>query len=382
MTPAVLFDVYGIRGNGTGVRQSVFETEVEDYSPSDLRTFEATFDLRRSRVTDVGGHVGDGVCESDADACAESNLDVQYMTAVAPDALTTYWYVADRDLDVFVAYCVQLDDAAETPLVNSISYGSFESENAGEAMAAFDRAAQKLALQGATVLVSSGDDGAPNAIADPRECAYNPSYPATSPYVTAVGATYKADWGDDAEGEVVCQSDVDDAVITSGGGFSAVHDAPAWAADAQRAYLAATNSTPGYNAAGRGYPDVALAGYGYEMVIGGDLYAVSGTSCSAPAVAGMVSLVNALRLAAGAPPLGFLNPTLYGAAGAFANDVNAGDTHCVADAEFCCAQGFAAADGWDPATGWGSVDFPRFEELLTRDVAPADLARARAVGGL
>jgi len=375
VTPAVLVDFYGVRGNGTGVRQSVFETDVEDYSPSDLATFEDTFSLPRSVVTDVGGHVGDGICESDADACAESNLDVQYVTALAPGALTTYWYVEEGDLDPFTAYAVQLDGAEVTPLVNSISYGSFESENAPEAMDAFDRAAIKLGLEGASVFVSSGDDGAPNAIGSVAECAYNPSYPATSPFVTAVGATYKADWADGAR-ETVCQSDVDDAVITSGGGFSIYQDAPPYARSAQGAYLDATNATAGYNARGRGYPDVSLAGYGYEMVIGGDLYTVSGTSASSPSVAAMATLVNALRLRAGAPPVGFLNPTLY-ADPTFANDVVEGDTRCVANNEFCCAEGFDAAAGWDPATGLGSVDYPRFEALLTADVAPADLENAR-----
>ena len=42
-----------------------------------------------------------------------------------------------------------------------------------------------------------------------------------------------------------------------------------------------------YAKGGRGYPDVALAGYGYEVIIGGAMYSVSGTSCSSPAVAAM-----------------------------------------------------------------------------------------------
>ena len=129
---------------------------------------------------------------------------------------------------------------------------------------------------------------------------------------------------------------------------------------------------------GRGYPDLALAGYGYEVVIGGELYTVSGTSCSAPTVAGMTTLVNAIRLEAGASPVGFINPTLYASEGAFANDVTSGNNKCVAENEFCCDEGFAARGGWDATTGWGSVHFPAYEKVLTADLAPDAVERAKA----
>ena len=49
---------------------------------------------------------------------------------------------------------------------------------------------------------------------------------------------------------------------------------------------------PGFRREGRAYPDVALAGYGYEVVIGGDLYAVSGTSCLGMGTFGRVKLTS------------------------------------------------------------------------------------------
>ncbi|KAH8065662.1 pro-kumamolisin [Aureococcus anophagefferens] len=336
VTPKTLASYYDVDTalDGAGATQSVFETDLETYSPGDLEAFEAEFDLRKSRVSDVGAHVSDEACAADADACSEANLDVQYITALAPGAETVYWYLDETVLDVFVQYAVDLDAAEDTPLVNSISYGSFERENAPDAMEAFNRAAMKLGLAGATVFVSSGDDGAPNGIDDASECGYNPSYPATSPYVVAVGATYKASWADDDAGEVVCESDVDDAVITSGGGFSESSSA--------------ASSTR------------------------------SRASCSAPTVAGMTTLVNAIRLEAGASPVGFINPTLYASRGAFANDVTSGNNKCVAENEFCCDEGFAARGGWDATTGWGSVHFPAYEKVLTADLAPDAVERAKA----
>ena len=49
---------------------------------------------------------------------------------------------------------------------------------------------------GVTILASSGDDGAvsPTASSDSMRCGYNPSFPATSPYVTAVGGTMVSAW--------------------------------------------------------------------------------------------------------------------------------------------------------------------------------------------
>ena len=46
-------------------------------------------------------------------------------------------------------------------------------------------------VRGVTILASSGDDGAvsPSAASNSMYCGYNPSFPATSPYVTAVGGT-------------------------------------------------------------------------------------------------------------------------------------------------------------------------------------------------
>ena len=214
------------------------------------------------------------------------------------------------------------------------------------------------------------------------QCAYNPSYPATSPYVTAVGATYASSWATPGEGEIVCQANKHDAVITSGGGFSALFEAPSYQKSAVSSYFSnvATQPEAGYAKGGRGYPDVALSGFGYEVVIGDSLYTVCGTSCSSPSVAAMVSLINAVRLEAGASSVGFLNPAIY-RAGATANgspfnDVTSGENQCTANAAVCCSQGFYASKGWDPTTGFGSVDFTKLKSVLTADLDSAAVAAA------
>lgn len=79
---------------------------------------------------------------------------------------------------------------------------------------------------GVTLLASSGDDGAPGSQARGNAifCGYSPSFPASSPYVTAVGGTMGPESG---MPEVSCTSD-NGGVITTGGGFSNSYSQPSW----------------------------------------------------------------------------------------------------------------------------------------------------------
>jgi len=68
--------------------------------------------------------------------------------------------------------------------------------------------------------------------------------------------------------------------------------------------------------------------------------------------------VNNVRLAAGKPALGFLNPLIYANPQCF-QDINDGSqNNCVAG-----TQGFAALTGWDPATGNGSPNYACLSKL-------------------
>jgi subtilase family serine protease len=125
---------------------------------------------------------------------------------------------------------------------------------------------------------------------------------------------------------------------------------------------------PGFNAAGRGYPDVALIGHLYPIYVGGDVNIKDGTSASTPVMGAIVALANAKRLAAGKPPVGFANPALYGWAGSnIFHDVTSGANNCCAGGwgpplTCCPSNGFRATAGWDAATGLGSVNAGRLVE--------------------
>ena len=100
------------------------------------------------------------------------------------------------------------------------------------------------------------------------------------------------------------------------------------------------------------------------IYLNGGLYAVSGTSCSTPVFAGMVTLVNAMRLQQGRSPLGWINPAIYSSGGQFANDITTGDNKCTHSSSICCSQGFSAAAGWDPVTGSDLWTSPSSQEAV------------------
>merc|ERR1712031_150124 len=110
-------------------------------------------------------------------------------------------------------------------------------------------------------------------------------------------------------------------------GFSGQFQAPSYQTSQISSYFSTVSSAPesGYAAGGRGYPDVAMAGFDYEVVIAGSVYGVSGTSASSPVVSGMASLVNGQLAEAGKSAIGFINPTLYAAGVSSFNDITSGD---------------------------------------------------------
>jgi tripeptidyl-peptidase I len=140
------------------------------------------------------------------------------MIATSEHSPTTHWYT---DKNSFADWLLEVANTANPPLVISISYGAGEDTVSSGEFDAFNFQAVKLGLMGITILVSSGgntstipaannlaytitillyncyryhntvDDGVLSHSARMKKdrCAYVPSFPASSPYVTAIGAT-------------------------------------------------------------------------------------------------------------------------------------------------------------------------------------------------
>ncbi|KAF8592730.1 subtilisin-like protein [Ramaria rubella] len=199
--------------------------------------------------------------------------------------------------------------------------------------------------RGVTLTFSSGDNGVGDGDPNPAtsDCLTNdgtnqtkfiPAFPASCPFVTSVGGTVG----------------VPETAVTrfgSGGGFSnfiylfaslfAYQDA------AVTAFLKVQGNTNKglFNPNGRGYPDVAAQGDNFEIVLDKEVFLIGGTSAASPTFAGIVSLLNDARIAAGKPSLGFLNPLLYSKATKAFNDITVGNN------PGCGTEGFFCIKGWD-----------------------------------
>ena len=121
-----------------------------------------------------------------SESCAEANLDVQYMMAISQGTPTTYYYNARFSWTGFLIDVSNRRNMSSNPLVISISYGNPEDQLSSVLLHSFRIEALKLAAQGVTIVAASGDSGPDGWGA---QSGYAPSFPASSPLVTAVGAT-------------------------------------------------------------------------------------------------------------------------------------------------------------------------------------------------
>lgn len=328
-----------------------FKQEVKGFKPGEDEV---------SKYVGVPYKKGDGV---------EADLDIQFMMGVALGVKTQFfeWPEMDFCSDLHKYTAALLDSPV---LVNSISYG-FQGALAQLGckkadIAAVDANWAKLAAKGVSVMISSGDSGSGYTPAEggdgdgKNRFALYPSWPASSPWVTAVGAT-------NFIGQKVGNGEMASSQFGSGGGFSADFDQTdaKWQSAAVAKYVAMGSSLPKFppkgkfEPLGRATPDVSALGEGFQVYVAGEVQSVGGTSASSPTFAAMVSLLNEARLKAGKPPMGFLNPFLYANADAFF-DVTKG-TNAEGRGPFTAPYGYAAAPGWDAATGLGT---PHFDKLL------------------
>jgi uncharacterized protein (TIGR03437 family) len=301
-------------------------------------------------------------------AQVEGNLDVEWAGAIAPKA-TIYYVYGQSAFSAFISAV----NANLAPVI-SISYGGCENDYRPTY---YRSIAQQANAQGITVLASSGDAGAMGC--DVQGSAYGANgrvaaFPTVLPEITSVGGTQfvegsgsywastnsanygsaksyipEAVWNETSQAE---------GILAGGGGVSRLHPQPAW------------QTGPGVpNDGFRHYPDVSFSAalhdayfITYLATNGG----VAGTSASTPAMAGVVALLNQYQMSKGMqaqPGLGNINPQLYRlaqSAPAVFHDIVDGDNKVI------CGQGtpdcmdgsigYAAAAGYDMASGLGSLD--------------------------
>jgi tripeptidyl-peptidase-1 len=374
VTPKVLADTYAVTGNAPSVvrgktsHQAVAEFQGQYMSKDDLTSFFTNISPPGAKAGDdqVAKFVG---VDYKKGSGVEALLDIEYIMGVAPGVATEFWEWPGMDFcGDLMKFTTEL--LASNVTVMSISYGyQGDVSRLGckdAELKTVDANFAKLAAKGTSLMISSGDSGS-GYTGGLFSTKLYPSWPASSPWVTAVGATTFID-------NQIGNTQKASAQFGSGGGFSAMFtqdDAP-WQKDLVAAYVAKGDSLAKWpttkdkvDFTGRATPDVAALGEGYQVWVGSRFESVGGTSASSPAFAGYVSLLNEARRQAGKPNMGFLNPFLYqNAASGFTDIVNG--TNAIARSGLPVKAGYACAAGWDAATGLG---VPKFDKLLAAALA-------------
>ncbi|KAJ7619049.1 family S53 protease-like protein [Mycena rosella] len=280
------------------------------------------------------------------DAGVEADLDIQYTVGIATGVPDTDEDFASSLLDTTTF----LDGVPNPPSAMTTSYGLNEEEFGNSLATKICNGYMALGARGISVLTASGDGGVRGNHDDLTVCNvtdFIPVFPASCPFVTAVGST---------QGFAP-----EKAINFTGGGFSNFFPAQPFQRAAIAGFLKTIPShfAGTFNKSGRGYPDVALQGWNFEIVVGGETGLVGGTSASSPTFAGIIALINDRLIAERKRTLGFLNPFLYSRASNAFTDITIGH-----NSGFACpasSVAFDAAPGWDPLTGFGS---PVFSKLL------------------
>ncbi|KAF7335498.1 Family S53 protease-like protein [Mycena venus] len=255
-----------------------------------------------------------------------------------------------------------LDGLDNPPSVVTTSYvpqeNQFESSIAKKICDSY----MALGARGISVLFASGDGGvrgSHDTTSIPGFCESNvfiPIFPASCPYVTAVGGTQGFN------PEV--------AVNLTGGGFSDLFPRPWYQTQAVDSFLKTIPSDfpLTFDKSGRGYPDVAVQGSGLDVVRESIHVVTEGTSFSAPIFASIIALINDRLMAAGKKPLGFLNPWLYANEKAFTDITEGHNSGLLCPAS---SVAFDATKGWDALISipQGSSSIPLATKLaMEKDV--------------
>lgn len=300
----------------------------------DLAMFESNNQLPAVPVSVIKA----GTPSADTSANMEWSLDSQTIVGMSGRVKQLNFYVASSFSWSDMAVAINRAVSDNTARVINMSIGGCEN---WAPTASIDTLFQLAAAQGQTFSVSSGDSGS---------VAYgctgtSVQYPASSPYVVSVGGTSLYTNGNGSyAGETAWSG--------SGGGSSGFEPIPSWQSK--------VSALKGRSF--RGLPDLAFDAdpdSGAQIIVGGQLVTVGGTSLSAP----LFSATWARMLSGScATHLGFAAPTLYSAQATTPStfrDITNGSNGA-----------YSAGVGWDFVTGWGTPNVSVLYSAICVPTAP------------
>ncbi|MEV7540919.1 S53 family peptidase [Streptomyces sp. NPDC089915] len=302
----------------------------------------------------------------------ESTLDVEMAHAVAPDAKIVLVETAVAETEGTTGLPEMMD--AEKAMIDrgigdviTQSFGATENTFPGFDKGDFSSirklryAFEAAARNHVTVLASSGDGGATDNTADGTGYYHERvnSWPSSDPLVTSVGGTQLHL---DDKGVRTAPESVYNDNGAGGGGQSHVFSRPAF-----------QNGVAGVVGDRRGTPDISMA-----AAVNGGAWIYSsfdpaatgwdvsgGTSEASPLFSGIVALADQ----AAGKRLGDIHEALYRLYGRSGHDRSTGivDVNDGTDNSYQGVTGYPAVNGYDMATGVGTLDASRFVPALARE---------------
>jgi hypothetical protein len=294
----------------------------------------------------------------------EVTQDISTAATIAQGAAINVYFTEITEQGLLVCLNrILLPEGESQPTVVTCSFNFWRSDDSGQIGNVSDSGSaaplfQALALVGVGVFIISQDRGSNDGDKDGNA---HVCYPGSDPWITSVGGTVigTVNPGPPVSFDEVVWSNVDSTTHVggfagaSGGGPSQNFPVPSYQSNA--GITSVTDSKGHTTNNKRCIPDIAAmvsysgSGANDWFFINGLTYNFTGTSCACPLLAGLYAV---LRSAFGIP-LGFLNPTIYQIGGSVCNDITSGNND---PADHSSAPFYNAAAGWDPCTGWGSID--------------------------
>lgn len=282
------------------------------YLDSDIAQFCRANGIPAPLIVNVSVDGSANAPGQDEDADGECALDIQVAAA-------SYSVATGRSASIRVYWCQNIAAgiqraAADGCDVCSVSWGQDEALWSRADANALELTIMTAAQNGMVTFVASGDNDSSDGGPDPA----NVDLPAGCPHAIGCGGTSKTGT------ETVWNNNPGETDGSgTGGGFSTLFPLEPWQIGAP-------------NGPGRMVPDVAALAdpeTGYEIVMGGSVQVVGGTSAVAPLYAGLFAAFGA--------KLGWIGPTLWKSPLAF-EDVTVGNNGL-----------FRAGIGPDPCCGLG-----------------------------
>lgn len=308
------------------------------YTTANLTSTFSRIGLANPTVVDVSVDGGTNNVNYDpSGGNVENMLDIYCVGAIVPSAKIAFYSAPNTFASFVNVINAMANDVINNPSVISISWGALETYW-GSYIGTLDSAIQSAVVKGITTFVASGDYGIRAQSGSPL---WTVQLPAASAYCVAAGGTvltlnddysilYEIAWGTSS-------------IYAGGGGKSELFSLPAWQTGCS------TTTTPSPTTAPltvRGIPDVSANATYYYIYYGpSNLFAsASGTSASAPLLAGLMARLNQLT----SRRIGFVNADWYGARTTAFYDTTSGNNMGNN------VSGYQATSGWDGCTGLGS----------------------------